>query len=136
MLMQIEDVVKLDAVNESVLVQPAPISDTALVPDSARSTPSAAIAEVNGAAKSAGVNSSSQNPAVADSDTVRRHPVPRSGRKRKRSSRLDGCEVFCASTKLVKAWLAELKVPHRLHARDVPIPATYKQAIRSLLAAY
>ncbi|KAE8968599.1 hypothetical protein PF011_g27120 [Phytophthora fragariae] len=129
MQMQIEDVVRLNSERESVLVQPGQ--------SVAVEQPPAAIAVPQPfASNHAGL--SMQMDFATTIDTVARHRVSRFGRKRKRNSRLNNFELHYVAHKLVKVLQCEFISPtqSRLHSRDVPVPATYKQAIRSKFAAY
>ncbi|EGZ27324.1 hypothetical protein PHYSODRAFT_353398 [Phytophthora sojae] len=141
MQMQIEDVVRLDSERESVLVQPGH-SVAVEQPPAAIAAPQpvgpvSTVEEAPGARGGVDVQTAPVD-GLADSDTLARHRVSSFGRKRKRNSRLNNFELHYVAHKLVKVLQCEFISPtqSRLHSRDVPVPATYKQAIRSKFAAY
>ncbi|KAE8988917.1 hypothetical protein PR001_g21911, partial [Phytophthora rubi] len=137
MQMQIEDVVRLDSVKESVLVRPGPtVAATQPVAEQLpRDEPVTVTQHGNEPTAASGA-------APGEHDTVARHQVSRFGRKRKRNTRFNGFELnFVAPSKNRRKLQGPRYSldPHdtsRLHARDVPIPRTYRMAMRSLYAAY
>ncbi|KAE8891385.1 hypothetical protein PF003_g24782 [Phytophthora fragariae] len=141
MQMQIEDVVRLDSERESVLVQPGQSVAVEQPPAAiAAPQPVGPVSTVEEAPSASGDVDVQTAPVdgLADSDTVARHRLSRFGRKRKRNSRLNNFKLHYIAHKMVKVLQCEFISPtqSRLHSRDVPVPATYKLAIRSKFAAY
>ncbi|KAL3662529.1 hypothetical protein V7S43_012384 [Phytophthora oleae] len=111
MLTRIDIVVKLDSVNESVLVLPTPndqvVQQLSALPTSSSSAIDCLIENAI-ALQSSAPSSSGQQTILADSDTVGRHQVSRFGRKQKQSTRLDNFDMHYASHKWMKAQLFAL----------------------------